>query len=118
MALQLTLKTATSFPVEFPQAQLDALRRRLVQTQWPDEPAGGGWGYGTDVAFMKDLTAYWVDGFDWRAQERRINRFAQYRAQVDGRAIHFVYQRVRPETQTATSRARVALFLCQLPGHH
>jgi pimeloyl-ACP methyl ester carboxylesterase len=93
MAVQLTLKNATPFHVEFPQAQLDALRRRLVQTQWPDEPAGGGWGYGTDVAFMKDITAYWVDGFDWRAQERRINQFAQYRAQVDGQAIHFMYEK-------------------------
>jgi epoxide hydrolase len=79
VASQLALKNAAAFRVEFPQAQLDALRRRLVQTQWPDEPAGGGWGCGTDLAFMKDLTAYWVDGCDWRAQERSINRFAQYR---------------------------------------
>jgi pimeloyl-ACP methyl ester carboxylesterase len=93
MALRSTLKNAALFQVEFPEAQLDALRRRLVQTQWPDEPAAGGWGYGTDVAFMKDLTAYWVDGFDWRAQERRINRIGQYRAQIDGQAIHFMHEK-------------------------
>lgn len=86
-------KNATAFKVEFPQAQLDALRLRLDQTQWPDAPAGDAWAFGTDVAFMKDLTAYWADGFDWRAQERRINRFAQYRARVDGQAIHFMFEK-------------------------
>ena len=37
--------------------------------------------------------AYWADGFDWRARERELNRFPQFRAEVDGVRIHFVHQR-------------------------
>lgn len=39
--------------------------------------------------------AYWADGFDWRAQERRLNGFEHHRADVDGVVIHFVHARAR-----------------------
>ena len=37
--------------------------------------------------------AYWQDGFDWRAQEARINQFPQFRADIDGVPIHFIHVR-------------------------
>ena len=37
--------------------------------------------------------SYWKNGFDWREQEGRLNRFAQFRADVDGLGIHFIYKR-------------------------
>ena len=39
------------------------------------------------------MLAYWADEFDWRAQERELNAFAQFRAKLDGVHIHFIYQR-------------------------
>ena len=36
---------------------------------------------------------YWRTRFDWRAQERTINAFNQYRANVDGTGIHFIHER-------------------------
>ena len=35
------------------------------------------------------------DDFDWRAQERALNRFEHYRASIDGTRIHFVHARSR-----------------------
>ena len=40
-----------------------------------------------------DLLEYWADGFDWRAQERWLNRFEHRVADVDGVRIHFVHHR-------------------------
>lgn len=51
------------------------------------------WEQGTDLHYLKDLLAYWADGFDWRAQERRLNAFHQFRASLDGVHIHFVLER-------------------------
>jgi pimeloyl-ACP methyl ester carboxylesterase len=74
------------------------LRERLARTRWPDQIEASGWGYGTDLAYLKGLCAYWRDGFDWRAQEARLNRFAQFRTGIDGQMLHFVHQRSsRPE---------------------
>jgi len=86
---------ATPFTIDIPQATLDDLRARLARTRWPDEVAGAGWDYGTDLAYLRELTAYWGHGFDWRAQERRLNGYANFRAEVDGIGIHFIHERGR-----------------------
>lgn len=85
--------TATPFTVGLPEATLDDLRDRLGRTRWPDEIEGAGWDHGTDLGYLKALVAYWRAGFDWRARERRINGFANFRAEVDGIGLHFLPER-------------------------
>jgi pimeloyl-ACP methyl ester carboxylesterase len=74
---------------------LSDLRERLVRTRWPDEVEGAGWDYGTELAYLKELVRYWLDGFDWRAQERRLNTLPQFRARAGGFDVHFVHVRGR-----------------------
>lgn len=81
------------FEVNVSQDTLDDLRQRLARTRWPDEVADAGWDYGANLAYLKELAGYWQDGFDWRAQERAINRFAHFRAELDGVGIHFIHER-------------------------
>jgi len=83
------------FEVRIQQKVLDDLRDRLARTRWPDEVPGSGWEYGADLAFMRDLTGYWRDGFDWRAQEEKLNRFHHFRAEIEGAGIHFLHERGR-----------------------
>ncbi len=54
---------------------------------------GDGWTYGTDIGYLKQLVAYWRDRFDWRAQERALNRFEQFTTTIDGLTIHFIHRR-------------------------
>ena len=68
------------------------LQDRLAHTRWSDEIPESGWDYGTNLAYLKELVDYWQNGFDWRAQEKRINSFAHFRAKVDGLGIHFVQE--------------------------
>jgi pimeloyl-ACP methyl ester carboxylesterase len=83
------------FRIAIPQEALDDLGHRLSRTRWPDEVQGSGWDYGANLAFMRSLVAHWRDRFDWRAQERRLNELAQFRADVDGLRVHFVHERGR-----------------------
>jgi pimeloyl-ACP methyl ester carboxylesterase len=83
----------TPFLVSAPDAVLADLRRRLAETRWPDEVADAGWDYGTNLSYLRELTDYWQTDFDWRAQERAINRFTQFQAVVDGLRIHFIHER-------------------------
>src|SRR5207247_582292 len=50
---------------------------------------------GTDLKYLRQVLAYWADGFDWHAQERQLNAFNQFRADLDGVHIHFVHERSR-----------------------
>jgi pimeloyl-ACP methyl ester carboxylesterase len=82
-----------SFTIAIPQATLDDLQERLARTRWPDEVEEAGWNYGTNLAYMKELVGYWQHKFDWRAQEKKLNEFAQFRTQIDGLGIHFIHER-------------------------
>ncbi|HYB41657.1 MAG TPA: epoxide hydrolase [Candidatus Methylomirabilis sp.] len=81
------------FKVRVSDEVLADLRSRLERVRWPDEAPGAGWRYGTDLAYMKELVAYWRDGFDWRAQEARLNALPQFTAPVSGINVHFVQVR-------------------------
>jgi pimeloyl-ACP methyl ester carboxylesterase len=88
------------FRVSIPQADLDDLADRLARTRWPAslpgaawDPAapGAGWARGVPVGYLRELAEYWRDGFDWRAQEARLNSYPQYLARIGGQKIHFLH---------------------------
>ena len=85
----------TPYTVAVDEEILEDLRQRLARTRWPDEVEGAGWDYGASLAYMQELVEYWRRRFDWRAQERVLNTFPQFRADVDGNGIHFVHARGR-----------------------
>ena len=70
------------FKIEVSDAVLENLQRRLADTRWPDEIPEAGWDYGSNLAYIQELVAYWRSGFDWRAQERLINTWSHYKATV------------------------------------
>jgi microsomal epoxide hydrolase len=84
--------TPVPFTIAVPEEVLDDLRQRLAATRWPDEIPDTGWQYGSNLAYIKDLIAYWQHGYDWRAQERRLNELAQYRVQLDDITLHYIHQ--------------------------
>ena len=97
------------FSVHVPDAVLADLKQRLSRARFPDELTGSGWTYGTNLAYLRDLVAYWRDTFDWRAQERRLNQFEQFKTNIDGLDIHFIHRRSKEpnEIGRASCRERV-----------
>ncbi|MBM4383673.1 MAG: epoxide hydrolase [Deltaproteobacteria bacterium] len=73
--------------------QLDDLRRRLRATRFPERECVDDWSQGIPLAYVQDLCAYWAEKYDWRAREARLNRFPQFKTQIDGVDIHFLHVR-------------------------
>ena len=44
------------------------------------------------MEYLRELCAYWVNDFDWRAQEKRLNSFSQFIAPADDINMHFIYE--------------------------
>jgi pimeloyl-ACP methyl ester carboxylesterase len=78
------------FALHVPDGDIADLRARLRLTRFPDQAPGAAWAYGTDVAWMQTLVAYWRDAFDWRAQETRLNAFPQFKVKLHGVDLHFL----------------------------
>lgn len=79
------------FQINVPAATLADLRERLARTRLPTQVRDARWAYGSNLAYMKDLLHYWLDAYDWRTHEARLNRVPQYLADVDGRKIHYLH---------------------------
>jgi pimeloyl-ACP methyl ester carboxylesterase len=87
------------FKLEIAESAVADLRERLRRTRFPDEAPGEPWKTGASLAYVRELLKYWQTGFDWRAQEARINAFPQFKAPIDGVEVHFIH--VRSKTPNA-----------------
>ncbi len=68
--------TVNPFQVKVADEILENILRRVADYPWHDMPDDGGWDYGTNLDYLKELCSYWVGEFDWREQEAKINSFS------------------------------------------
>src|SRR5215813_12983084 len=87
--------TISPFSIQIEEEILSDLRKRIRNTRWPPRAPGQPWERGTDPDYLNQLLAYWADDFDWSAQQRALNAFHHFHAEVDGVQIHFVHERAR-----------------------
>ena len=85
--------TPEPFTINVPDSVLTDLRERLDRVRWPGEVPNTAWDYGASLAYMKELVDYWRTGYDWRAQERQLNRWKHFRVTIDGQRIHYIHER-------------------------
>ena len=83
----------TPFRIEATEAELDDLKRRLAATRWPEPETVDDWSQGIPLSYVQEVCGYWAKEYDWREREARLNRFAQFKTEVDGLGIHFVHAR-------------------------
>jgi epoxide hydrolase len=79
------------FKLAVPEEQLSDLRRRLAETRWPEPATVSDWSQGVPLHDLQALCRYWQAEYDWRATERRLNRWSQYLTDIDGLAIHYFH---------------------------
>lgn len=83
--------SARPFVIDVPQPVLDRIAARLADTRIGYAPEGGAWDYGMDNAYLAELLEYWRDRYDWRTAEAALNRWPQFKADVEGIEIHFYH---------------------------
>jgi pimeloyl-ACP methyl ester carboxylesterase len=85
------------FKVNFPEADLVDLRRRVKATKWPDRETVKDPSQGAQLATMQALARYWAMEHDWRKIEAKLNGFPQFITEIDGLDIHFIHVRSKHE---------------------
>lgn len=84
-------ETIRPFAIDVPQTALDDLRRRLLETRWPDAELVDDQSQGAQLEKVRALVEYWVTKYDWRKIEARINSYPQFVTNIDGVDIHFLH---------------------------
>ena len=81
------------FKIAVSDTVLTDLKQRLQAARWPEDELVSDWSQGVPNAWLREICAYWADGYDWRKREESLNRFAQFTTELDGLEIHFIHQR-------------------------
>jgi len=66
---------------------------KVKKYPWHEMPDDGGWAYGTNIEYMKKFSKYWVERFDWRKTEEKINKFQNFKSNTNGIDIHFIHEK-------------------------
>jgi pimeloyl-ACP methyl ester carboxylesterase len=81
------------FQIDFPEAAIVDLRRRIGATKWPERETVTDATQGVQLATMRELARYWKTDYDWRKVETRLNGLPQFMTNIDGLGIHFIHVR-------------------------
>jgi pimeloyl-ACP methyl ester carboxylesterase len=94
------VETATdirTFHVDVPEEKIDDLRRRIKSTRWPSKELVDDRSQGVQLAALKALASYWMNDYDWRKAEAKLNALPQFVTAIDGLDIHFIHVRSEHE---------------------
>lgn len=91
---------AEPFKIDVPDEVLADLKSRLSTSRIVPNEVGAGqfdpngsWSYGTDRSTLIEFVQYWLEVYDWRKEEAKLNAVSHFKMKVNDLRIHFVHER-------------------------
>ncbi len=81
------------FKINISNKIIEDINKKVAQYPWHEMPDGGGWTYGTNLDYMKEISKYWIEKFNWKKVEEKINKFQNFKSNIDGIDIHFIQEK-------------------------
>ena len=81
------------FKVKIPNSLIQEIKDKVKKYPWHEMPSEGGWEYGTNLDYMKEISNYWVNDFDWNKHQEEINKFSNFISKVEEIDIHFIHEK-------------------------
>jgi pimeloyl-ACP methyl ester carboxylesterase len=81
------------FTIDVSEGDLEDLRARIAATRWPEKEGVDDASQGVQLATIQAVADYWLNEYDWRTCEARLNGIPQFITEIDGLDIHFVHVR-------------------------
>ena len=79
------------FEIHFSDEELEDMMERLRRTRFPSDFGNDDWRYGYNTEYHRKLVDYWINEYDWRDVERRMNELPNYKVDLMGVPLHFVH---------------------------
>ena len=108
------------FNIDVSNEDIDLLKQKIKLTRWPDE-INNNWSHGTDMNYLRQFSDKWLNEFDWRIHENKINEIGSYRfISKSGFKIHFIHSKsgkknARPIVMTHGWPGSIQEFLKIIP---
>ncbi|WP_299869706.1 epoxide hydrolase family protein [uncultured Hoeflea sp.] len=84
--------SAEPFVIEVPQERLDRVMAQVRDHRFLPNAGIEPWQFGIPQAWLAEMGATWAADYDWREAEERLNAFENFRADIDGKKLHFIHE--------------------------
>lgn len=88
------------FKINITDTVLNDLQYRLKNARFVDHLEDSRFNYGFHSDYLKQVVEYWRTKYDWRAAEKKLNSYPQFKTQIEGLDVHFVH--VKPTKPAKT----------------
>ena len=88
------------FNIDISIDDINDLKSRIKSTRWPEKETVKNWNQGTPLSYMKEISDYWINDYNWKEREEYYNSFDQYITKIDELDIHFIH--IESELENAT----------------
>jgi pimeloyl-ACP methyl ester carboxylesterase len=85
------------FQVEVSDGALEDMRRRIAGARLPGKELVPDRSQGVQLATIQALAHYWLNDYDWRRCESKLNALPQFTTEIDGVEVHFIHVKSRHE---------------------
>lgn len=86
-------KQLVPFTIDVADDVLQDLRNRLSATRWDQDLNNDDFYYGISTSYLKGIVDHWLKNYDWKKEQQKLNAFPQYKVEIDGQPIHFIYEK-------------------------
>jgi microsomal epoxide hydrolase len=85
--------SAKEFTLNIPEKDISEWKQllelsKIAPNTWESQQEDGR--YGVSRQWLIDTKDYWLNKFDWRAQEKHINSFPNYKIKIEQIDLHFI----------------------------
>ena len=71
--------------------EIERLKSRLENSRFPEKETTDDWSQGAPLAYVKNITDYWLNQYDFKRLESRLNKYENLITEIDGVDIHFMH---------------------------
>ena len=71
--------------------EIERLKSRLEISRFPEKETTDDWSQGAPLAYVKNITDYWLNQYDFKRLESRLNKYENLITEIDGVDIHFMH---------------------------
>ena len=66
---------------------------KVKNYKWDKLPDINNWFFGANKEVLREICHYWVNSYNWEKEQKKLNEFNHYKAQVEDLNIHFIYEK-------------------------
>ncbi len=67
--------------------------KKVSKFDWDKIPDINNWSLGVDKKEFRKICDYWISKYNWKNEEKKLNKFNHYIAKVNDLNIHFIYKK-------------------------